>query len=60
MDMEEFQYKLKQHLEYGNISAERGDEKEALNHYLDGLNIAKEMNDSNHIKLFSNLAITLM
>ncbi len=47
-----------QHLEMGNICGENGTINEAIDHYIKGLQIAREINDKPRIQQFSNLILT--
>jgi|LakMenEpi03Aug12_release.lakeMendotaPanAssembly.Ray.scaffolds.fasta_scaffold421565_2 hypothetical protein len=45
-------------LELGNMHGEQGDEDTALDYYVKGLQLSRELNDSSRTKQFSNLILT--
>ena len=49
---------LLMYLELGNISGERGNEQEAIDYYIKGLQIAREIQDKPRVQQFSNLILT--
>jgi hypothetical protein len=49
---------LLMYLEMGNISGAKGNEEEAIDYYIKGLQIAREIEDRPRIQQFSNLILT--
>lgn len=47
-------------LEMGNQEGKAGNEEEAINYYIKGLQIAKDSQDKARIKQFSNLILTYL
>jgi hypothetical protein len=45
-------------LELGNMYGEQGDEDTALDYYVKGLQLSRELNDCSRTKQFSNLILT--
>jgi hypothetical protein len=46
------------HLELGNVCGENGNIQQAIDHYIKGLQIAREIQDKPRIQQFSNLILT--
>jgi hypothetical protein len=45
-------------LELGNLYGEQGNEQQAIDHYIRGLQIARELGDKARVQQFSNLILT--
>lgn len=54
----ELMSQLLMYLELGNLSGERGNEQEAIDYYIKGLQIAREIKDRPRIQQLSNLILT--
>ena len=51
-------HEMIKHLESGNVCGENGDVQQAIDHYIKGLQIAREIQDKPRIQQFSNLILT--
>lgn len=51
---------LVKYLEMGNRSGKRGKEQEAIDFYIKGLQLARELQDRPRIQQFSNLILTYL
>jgi len=51
---------LMKYLEMGNRSGKKGNEQEAIDFYIKGLQLARELKDRPRIQQFSNLILTYL
>ena len=51
---------LLMYLEMGNLSGRNGNDQEAIDYYIKGLQIARELQDKPRIQQFSNLILTYL
>jgi hypothetical protein len=49
---------LLMYLELGNLSGEKGNEEDAIDYYIKGLQIAREIQDKPRVQQLSNLILT--
>ena len=57
LDKMEVQKELISCLELGNLHGEQGNEETAIDYYIKGLQLSRELSDAPRIKQFSNLIL---
>ena len=57
-DIQSLVREMIKHLEMGNVCGENGNTQQAIDHYIRGLQFAREIQDKPRIQQFSNLILT--